>query len=606
MRKTGIIVAIYSIFAFAFCLLISVLMKNVPNVFPGEERSYILVRSFLFFCKFLPALVLSAFVIGCAIAYGKNAEKAKIRYSPLIMSHFRRTMISAIIIVFGISLITEVCIPIFEQKQVRAKLKPLLFTEFMSLSKENYEKGNMNLAFEYSYNALLLNPKDKDALYIKEHSEAELNSLKLILDKPEPPKFVFVPVKETKGETITSLINKAKDAASKEKWFDAHYYAYLAVEVGNKKDINLDEANRLASEAWNHLFDPTAITETDEQVIFRKKREAYKTFIRGDNIESYYQFLEIAAISDVAARDPDVAKFLAIVARRVEDQCFFIEEVENLRRFEAYNNIYFSVPHDDGTKDVVYIRGITPVKNSGRMIQYLRGFSLFTYSAEGRFLRSLYVPYAKMLSEKTETFDDFAKKRFGIKDSFKNVPYLMLESISKSGRGGRNSPVYEYDAEYVQENEPYLNNYFVLGLPQADFNLLCDATAGSIKMSLISLMKFLPKTRSYGYSYEVFNSDFVYRLSYPLIMLICCIFMACMAWNYRLKDAQLFKFKWIFLMPPITMILYFVLECGLYAFRVFNYALVIMLGAGAIYASVSLLVLILFIVCFVFVSRTAE
>jgi len=54
------------------------------------------------------------------------------------------------------------------------------------------------------------------------------------------------------------------------------------------------------------------------------------------------------------------------------------------------------------------------------------------------------------------------------------------------------------------------------------------------------------------------------------------------------------------------MILYFVLECGLYAFRVFNYALVIMLGAGAIYASVSLLVLILFIVCFVFVSRTAE
>ena len=119
-------------------------------------------------------------------------------------------------------------------------------------------------------------------------------------------------------------------------------------------------------------------------------------------------------------------------------------------------------------------------------------------------------------------------------------------------------------------------------------------------------MKFLPKTRSYGYSYEVYNSDFVYRLSYPLIMLICCIFMACMAWNYRLKDAQLFKFKWIFLMPPITMILYFVLECGLYAFRVFNYALVIMLGAGAIYASISLLVLILFIVCFVFVSRTAE
>ena len=77
MRKTGIIVAIYSIFAFAFCLAISVLMKNVPNLLAGEERSYILVRGFLFFCKFLPALVFSGFVIGSAIAFGKNSEKPK-------------------------------------------------------------------------------------------------------------------------------------------------------------------------------------------------------------------------------------------------------------------------------------------------------------------------------------------------------------------------------------------------------------------------------------------------------------------------------------------------------------------------------------------------
>ena len=125
-------------------------------------------------------------------------------------------------------------------------------------------------------------------------------------------------------------------------------------------------------------------------------------------------------------------------------------------------------------------------------------------------------------------------------------------------------------------------------------------------MSLISLMKFLPKTREYGYSYEVYNSDFLYRLSFPLIILICCIFMACVAWNYRLEDSQLFKFKWIFLVPAITVILYFVMECGLYAFRVFSYALVIMLGSGAVIATELVLVLILIIVCFNFVSRTAD
>ena len=606
MRRTGLIVFIYAFFAFAVCLLISSLMKRLPILLPGEEGTYVFVRGFLFFCTFLPSLVFSSFLIGCAISYGKNAEKAKIKYSPLIMSHFRKTMIASIMLVFGVSLITEVFVPLFEQRQAKARMKPVLFAEFMNLGKQYFDEGNMNLAFEYSYNALLLNPKDKDALFIKEHSEAELKSLKMILDRPEPPKFVFVPHKETKGETVTSLLKKAKAAAEQKNWFDAHYYAYLALEVGDSKEINWDDANRLASEAWNHLFDPTIIKESDEQILFRKKREAYKSFIRGDNIEAYYQFLEIAAFSDVAARDPDVAKFLDIAQERVEEQCFFIEEVENLRRFEAYNNVYFSITHDDGTRDVVYIRGITPVKNSGRMIQYLRGFNLFTYSADGRFLRSLFVPYAKMLSERADTFDEEAKARFGIKDSFKNVPYLMLESISKTERGGRSFPTYEYDADYASKNDPYLNNYFVLGLSQSDFNLLCDATAGSVKMSLVSLIRFLPKTREFGYSFEVYNSDFVYRLTYPLIILICCIFMACMAWNYRLKDSQLFKFKWIFLLPPLTLILYFALSCALFAYRLVTYALVIGLGAGAVYVSVALLVLALIIVCFIFVSRTAD
>ncbi|MBR0495817.1 MAG: hypothetical protein IJJ71_06565 [Treponema sp.] len=606
MRKTGIIVAIYSVIAFAICLLISHLMKNLPVLLPGENSSYILTRAFLFFCKFLPALVFSGFLIGCAIAYGKDSEKAQIKYSPLIMEHFRKTMIASIIIVLIVSFITEVFVPLFEQRQARAKIKPVLFSEFITLSKDYFDKGNMSLAFEYSYNALLLSPKDKDALYINEHASAELNSLKMVLDRPEEPKFVFVPAKETKGETITSLLNKARVAAEKENWFDAHYYAYLAVEVGNEKDINLEEANRLASEAWNHLFDPSVIKETDEQILFRKKREAYRTLIRGDNVEAYYQFLEIANFSDVAARDPDVSKFLVIAEQRLVEQCFFIEEVENLRRFEAYNNIYFAIPHDDGSKDVVYIRGITPVKNSGRMVQYLRGFSLFTYSKDGDFLRSIYVPYAKMLSQTTDSFDESAKLHFGIKDSFKTVPYLMLECVSKTDRNGRISPVYEYDADYTKENEPYLNNYFVLGLPQKDFNLLCDAAAGSRKMSLISLIRFLPKTLEYGYSYEVYNSDFLFRVTYPLIMLICCIFMACMAWNYRLNDSQLFKFKWIFLMPAITVILYFVIECGLYICRMLNYALVVMLGGGAVFVSIPLLVVILLIVCVNFVSRTAD
>ena len=151
MKKTSIIVLVYAVFAFAICLLISFLMKNLPVLLPGEEKSYIISRAFLFFCRFLPSLVFSAFLIGCAIAYGKNAEKARIKYSPLIMSHFRRTMISSIVIVFIVSLLTEVFVPYFEQRQAKARIKPVLFAEFMSLSHEYFDKGQMNLAFLLSF-----------------------------------------------------------------------------------------------------------------------------------------------------------------------------------------------------------------------------------------------------------------------------------------------------------------------------------------------------------------------------------------------------------------------------------------------------------------------
>lgn len=77
MRKTAIIVAIYSVIAFAVCLLVSVLMKNVPLLLPGEEKSYVIIRGFLFFCRFFPALVFSSFAIGCSIAYGKILKRQK-------------------------------------------------------------------------------------------------------------------------------------------------------------------------------------------------------------------------------------------------------------------------------------------------------------------------------------------------------------------------------------------------------------------------------------------------------------------------------------------------------------------------------------------------
>lgn len=608
MKKTVAIIFSYSILALIVCICLSFSIKNVPPLLPGNSTAYLFRRGILFFCRFVPAIAFCGFLIGCSVSYRDDAKKAKMRFSHCILVHFQKTMATSILLVFFISLSSHVLVPVIEQKQSTAKTKPILFSEFMSISRDSFEKGNMNLAYEYAFNALLIKPNDEEATFIKEHSEAALQSLKIIEDENTEEKIDFSHTKSAKTEleTVSSLLKKAESALAEEEWFEAHYYAYRAIEIADAKDIQFEDAKRMASEAWNHLFDTTLIMDSETSIFFKKKRDAYKNLINGDSTEAYYQFLELAASSEKAARNPDVAQFLHIAEERVKSHCFFIEEVENLRRFETYRNVYFSLMHEDGTKDVIYIRGITPVFNSGKMVQYLRGFTLFTYSEEGTFERSLFVPYAKLLSERTDSFDANTKAQFGIKDDFKTVPYLMLKSISKNTRGISIYPVYEYNPEYTKKNVPYLDNYFILGMPMNDFNLLCETYPGAEKMNLLSLMRIFSRIGDYGYSSEIYRAEFLYRITYPLILLVFFIFLAGFAWNYRLSETQLFKFKWIILIPFITILLHFVWELILYLFKLLDYIFVAGIESAAILPVIGIPVLFLFCASYIFVSRKCD
>lgn len=603
MRKTALIIFSYAILCFAACLAVSFAFHNLPELLPGEKTNYLVVQGLVYFMKLSPALVLSGFLTGASISYGRNSDKAQIKYSKQILLHFKKTMVSSILLVFAITLVTELFLPMCQNWQKNAAQKPSLFDEYISLADSYYKQEKMYEAFDFASNAVRINPKDEKARWLLEHSEAALNSMKGVEDKNEETKFVYVPIEESSGETVASLIKKAREAEEKEDWFHAHYYAYLAVNIGNERDTNFQEAKRLASEAWNHLFEPEIFEETEEQILFRKKVEAYTSLVNGDNIEAYYKFLEISQTNDIAARDPDVVQFLKIAEERVGRQCFFVEETKDMKRFESANDIYFAITHNDGAKDVVFIKGITPVKDSGKMVQYLRGFRIVSYDSEGQFKMSVSAPYAKMLSVKTETFDEKAKTEFDIKDNFKDVPYLMLEGISRDGKENGTSPVFEFAAGLGKKSDD-LKNYFVLGISTDDFNALCDAGIGSGKMSLISLAKLLPKVHDFGFSPEIYSSAFLNRITYPLFMLFVFMIFACLAWNYRL-DSPIFKFKWIFIMPFISVIIFALLELALYALRLLNFVLVSFTGNFAFVISAVILVILLFAACFVFVRKTA-
>ncbi len=605
MKKVLCIVLSYCIFAFILFFAFTHGFTKTPELLPGEQGAYELRATLLLFFRFLPSLISTGFIVGCASVFGKTALSVSRKFSSQIMGNYKYVFLQSLLYVFILALVAEIAIPHCERMQAQALSAPRLYEQFISLGKKSYSEGKVSLAKEYALNAIAVYPNSHEAAELYEQS---LSAVSFSVE-PEIPETEstdkFIPRKEIGDETVSSLIEKSKSAALDENWFLSHYYAQLAVDAGSNSDININDARRLAAEAWNILGEPQAPVESEENIIFRRKKLAYLNLTNGDALSAYYQFVAIKNGSAIGAKDPDVDQFLKIATERVAEQCFFIDEFENLKRFETSKNVYFAIPHADGSKDVVFIRGITNVKNAGRMVQYLRGLSVISYSSRGTFLKSVSVPYAKMMTEPVGTFDEGVKSKFQILDDYESVPYILLVGIDRYNQDKPSRPEYSFAPDYpeILRDEP---TYMILGISQHDFALIQDASIGSKRMNLISLARIYPRIRLFGFSAEIYGSDLLHRTTYPLFLLILFIFLACIAWNYRLNSSQLFKFKWIFVMPFLTVALYFSMECILYIIKLLDYIFIALAGYYAIILAILFEILVLAAVSFIFVTRRAD
>ena len=74
-----------------------------------------------------------------------------------------------------------------------------------------------------------------------------------------------------------------------------------------------------------------------------------------------------------------------------------MDETLELESFEDANDIHFAYKYPDGSKDVVYCKGVTTVAGTGKSIQYLRELSICSMDKDGKLFRTMSVPYAKVL-----------------------------------------------------------------------------------------------------------------------------------------------------------------------------------------------------------------
>ena len=598
MKRVLQILIGYLLFCFCVCMAFRFFTGTLPPLIAKEQTLYRLYSGLELFCRILPALSVTGFVIGYAVSFGRNPSGSERRFSQAMFRRYRGVVVTSLVLSLVLTAASEIGTPILSAKQKQLERMPFLVQEYVRVGRQVEQAGRGALAYRYAELALKIDPASPEALALSRDTEIASREAHDAAH-PAPPQTAGRPVSE-EGYTVRELRALAEKAYAEKKYFDAHYWAQSAVSITTPRDTNYTELQRIAADAWNALSSSDLPAATDEQKIYARKLSGYAALAEGDNLKAYYIFRTLSLESRENANDPDVARYLAIAHARLDAEYFFIDEIIDAKEFETAGDVHFSLKKDDGSTSIVYIEGITPVKGSGGIVQYLRALSVFSIDADGTYTGSLYVPYAKMRQVSSADFDAETKRSLGIPASSRFVPYILLRSVDRDTEGVTVEPRYRSAASDKKDG----GDQIVLPLSYGDFLLLTEVSRGAEYMNMISLFRFVGNGRRFGYSDEVFGQVLLNRILYPLFMLILFIWFAAFAWNYRIGETILFKTSWIFAFPFFSVlahVLYGVLQ---WLFKIINYVFIGIAGAYCLPLGAGVYAVILIIVSLVFLARS--
>ena len=297
------LLAISLVFSIIVIFVVSLFIPCPENLFPGFKTGYQL-RNFLilFFEYFFPVYIASAvFSYSCTIR--KDFEASE-RPHNFFFRFFKSTMILSLTVFAIFILMQELLLPELYTAQNRAVSKSLNQNSLTILAKQNITLKNYGKAGTYIDKALELDPKNPELLELKElcyvNNNENIDSFPANFELSEE-----IPAQESTPETLNPItkdenitVEKAIETAEYElqnkNWFNAHYYATLAVQLANDRNADKDKALRLASYAWN-MIDKLSTTSDQEREysLFKAKYTGYNLYQQGSYIESYYHFLDI-------------------------------------------------------------------------------------------------------------------------------------------------------------------------------------------------------------------------------------------------------------------------------------------------------------------------
>ena len=630
MKKLALIIAVYAAIIFVCCVLLASIFVKVPQLIEGTRRLYILLQGLLGFLYCLPGIFLSGFAVSCAVIWQKKADNSRMRFSAAMVKRYRLVVLSSIALIAILTFNEELFKPMTASQIQFMKNAPAELSKTLTHIRNLLAQEEPVLALQYAEKAIKLSPHDSHVQYVHRQTR---NAFELARDRKlhrnvDNAKKIERPMRQQEqGYTILELLRMSDEAAESKNWFDAHYWAQLAVEACDGQNTNLENAIEKSNFAWKMLGEPVQFDNENDRSYYDMKKEGYEFFTRGDFLEAYYTFATLRFVYPRATKDPDVTRFFALAQEDVENQYFFFDEIQYIAEFSNNKSTYFSLTYPDGSKNVFHIANTMNVKRNGGLVQYLEDLYVVHYDETGNFVYSFHVPYAKAVAHPVSEFDEAVLLAMvNVEKKWEFVPVITLQAIDRESETIISSPEYSFDLtglpqEVIQAEG--LTDYsgarrqgdtikientsmMVLPMPFADFNAINEATSGAESMSFLNLMHFLPRSSGYGFSHEVFLQNLLQRATFPFILLSMFVFCACVGWNYRLENAErIFRFSWVALIPVFGFLMVLAFSVGIYFFDMLNYAFIGMFQNQALFVAIAFYIVLFFIISLVFLARKA-
>ena len=581
MKKNIIVLSFILIFSLIVCLIIGFVL-NVPfEVSKNSVFLYKILTGLELFVQYLPVFIIASFILTFSVHFGQHCEGSIVRFSQAMVERFKKIMIFSLMLTFIITMSNEVFGTLINRKKQSIIESQKILNEYLKVGNNLFNNGFYERAKRYGNVALTLQPNSKEAVDLIDRAEVEIqrneNSnlrFKIYESVEEAEKVDKVVINPEQINEVYSYYLKAKDAYDKKEWFNAHFFAETGISLATPKDPNLEDLKKISNSAWNNLSEYHNLEKNEEQQIFDKKYEGYLALVQKDDLKAYYLFKQLYVSSRQMQSDPDVKFYLEIAENRVNEKSFFIDETFELESFENANDIYFACNYKDGTKDLVYFKGMTCVQETGNSVQYLRDLTIITIDNEGNFYRKMNVPYAKVLPVSVKNIPPSVKQLMGIEDDVESIPYLMLKSIERERENSEVFPVYTYSDGSVG-NKP---EYLLLSMPYEHFLMLENFKNNVTSIPLPQLLKLAKISEQYGFLEEMFTQSCLDRLFYPIWILILFLLISTFAWNNRVGSGQYFKLTWVFAFPEFLVISYVFYKLSMFIFKLINFTLLGVFG----------------------------